>query len=120
MNAWFPRITVHSLAIVLSVLTYVLTTRAEHERRPPSIAIAWVLGLIAMPYLALPMYLLFGRRKLKRRTSPPAGGLPGHQTLGGTPHRELRTAGRRPGAGAHASKRRRGACRAVRADEPRQ
>ena len=24
MNAWFPRITVHSLAIVLSVLTYVL------------------------------------------------------------------------------------------------
>jgi cardiolipin synthase A/B len=73
VSAWFPRFTVHSLAIVLSVLTYVLTTRSEHERRPPSIAIAWVLGLIAMPYIALPMYLLFGRRKLKRRTSPPAG-----------------------------------------------
>ena len=73
MSAWFPRITVHSLAIVLSILTYVLTTRVEHERRPPSIAIAWVLGLIAMPYIALPMYLLFGRRKLKRRSSPPAG-----------------------------------------------
>jgi cardiolipin synthase len=73
VSAWFPRFTVHSLAIVLSVLTYVLTTRSEHERRPPSIAIAWVLGLIAMPYIALPMYLLFGRRKLKRRTPPPAG-----------------------------------------------
>jgi len=73
VSAWFPRITVHSLAIVLSILTYVLTTRVEHERRPPSIAIAWVLGLIAMPYIALPMYLLFGRRKLKRRSSPPAG-----------------------------------------------
>lgn len=76
MSAWFPRITVHSLAIVLSILTYVLTTRVEHERRPPSIAIAWVLGLIAMPYIALPMYLLFGRRKLKRRSSPPAGTCP--------------------------------------------
>ena len=67
MNAWFPRITVHSLAIVLSVLTYVLTTRVEHERRPPSIAIAWVLGMIAVPYVVLPMYLMFGRRKLPRR-----------------------------------------------------
>jgi cardiolipin synthase len=66
---WLPRFTLHSLAIVVSVLTYVLTTRAERERRPPAIAIAWVLGLIALPYLALPMYLLFGRRKLPRKTS---------------------------------------------------
>jgi cardiolipin synthase len=70
MTAWFPRITVHSLAIVLSLLTYVLTTRTEHERRPPSIAISWVLGLIALPYVALPIYLLFGRRKLQRKITP--------------------------------------------------
>ena len=69
MNAWFPRVTAHSLAIVVSVLTYVLTTRAERERRPPAIAIAWVLGMVAFPYLVLPMYLMFGRRKLPRRTS---------------------------------------------------
>ncbi len=67
--AWFPRVTLHSLAIVLSVLTYVLTTRVERERRPPSIAIAWVLGMIALPYMTLPMYLLFGRRKLPRKTA---------------------------------------------------
>jgi cardiolipin synthase A/B len=73
VNIWFPRITVHSLAIVLSLLTYVLTTRAERERRPPSIAIAWVLGLIALPYVVLPMYLMFGRRKLLRRFSPRSG-----------------------------------------------
>jgi cardiolipin synthase len=70
VTAWFPRVTAHSLAIVLSLLTYVLTTRAERERRPPSIAIAWVLGLIALPYAALPMYVLFGRRKLPRRVVP--------------------------------------------------
>ena len=69
MSAWFPRITTHSLVIAISVLTYVLTTRAEGDRRPPSIAIAWVLGLIALPYLVLPMYLMFGRRKLPRRVA---------------------------------------------------
>jgi cardiolipin synthase len=73
VSAWFPRITLHSLAILVSVLTYVLTTRAERERRPPAIAIAWVLGMLALPYLALPMYLLFGRRKLPRRTSAWSG-----------------------------------------------
>ena len=73
MNAWFPRVTAHSLVIVVSVLTYVLTTRAERERRPPAIAIAWVLGMVAFPYLVFPMYLMFGRRKLPRRTSAWSG-----------------------------------------------
>ena len=67
MSAWFPPVTLHSLVIVISVLVYVLTTRVERERRPPSIAIAWVLGMIALPYLTLPTYLLFGRRKLPRK-----------------------------------------------------
>lgn len=73
MNAWIPRVTLHSLVIAISVLVYVLTTRVEHERRPPSIAIAWVLGMIAVPYLALPTYLMFGRRKLPRRVLPSSG-----------------------------------------------
>ncbi len=73
MGAWFPRITLHSLAIVLSLLTYVLTTRAGQERRPPSIAISWVLGLLALPYVVLPMYVLFGRRKIQRAVPPCLG-----------------------------------------------
>jgi cardiolipin synthase len=73
VNAWFPRVTAHSLVIAVSVLTYVLTTRAERERRPPAIAIAWVLGMVAFPYLVLPMYLMFGRRKLPRRASAWSG-----------------------------------------------
>jgi cardiolipin synthase len=76
VNAWFPRITFHSLVIVISVLTYVLTTRVEHERRPPSIAIAWVLGMIAVPYFALPMYIFFGRRKLPRKVLQPSATWP--------------------------------------------
>src|SRR5712671_91641 len=70
VNTWFPPVTLHSLVVAISVLVYVLTTRVERERRPPSIAIAWVLGMIAVPYLALPSYLLFGRRKLPRNVLP--------------------------------------------------
>jgi cardiolipin synthase A/B len=73
MNIWLPTVSLHSLVIVLSILVYILTTRAQRARRPPSIAIAWVLGMIALPYLALPMYLMFGRRKLPRKTLQRAG-----------------------------------------------
>jgi cardiolipin synthase len=69
VTGWFPRITIHSLLIVISLLIYVLTTRLERTRRPPSIAIAWVLSLIALPYFALPTYLIFGRRKVRRKAS---------------------------------------------------
>jgi cardiolipin synthase A/B len=69
VTGWFPRITIHSLIIVISLLIYVLTTRLERTRRPPSIAIAWVLSLIALPYFALPTYLIFGRRKVRRKAS---------------------------------------------------
>jgi cardiolipin synthase A/B len=70
MSTWFPRLTAHSLIVAVSVLIYILTTRARRARRPPSIAIAWVLGLIALPYAVLPMYLVFGQRKLPRKISP--------------------------------------------------
>jgi cardiolipin synthase len=55
---------------MLALLTYVLTTRLERERRPPSVAISWVFAMIALPYLALPLYVMFGRRKLSRRITP--------------------------------------------------
>ena len=68
ISVWSEGVAVHSLAVTASLLTYVLTTRSQHTRRPPAIAIAWVLGLFTLPYLALPLYLLFGRRKLPRQT----------------------------------------------------
>lgn len=76
MNFWLPTVSLHSLAIVVSILVYILTTRAERVRRPPSIAIAWVLGMIALPYLTLPMYLMFGRRKLPRKPLRHSGARP--------------------------------------------
>ena len=70
---WLPTPTQHLLVSVVALLIYVLTTRARHERRAPTSAIAWVLGLALMPYLMLPLYLMFGQRKLPPVVMPRVG-----------------------------------------------
>ncbi len=78
--AWLPSPAQHFLFGALAVLAYVLTTRLRREQRAPSTAIAWVMGLALLPYLILPMYLMFGRRKLRPGGSPrpPRVTPPGH------------------------------------------
>ncbi|UST54976.1 phospholipase D-like domain-containing protein [Comamonadaceae bacterium OTU4NAUVB1] len=63
--AWLPSPSQHFLVVAIALLVYVVTTRARREQRPPATAIAWVMGLVLMPYVALPGYLLFGQRKLR-------------------------------------------------------
>jgi cardiolipin synthase len=57
----------HGLIVVTGLLVYVVASRTLHQRRYPSAAIGWVLALLLIPYVALPLYLLFGTRKLVRR-----------------------------------------------------
>lgn len=57
-------LSLHGLITVAALLTYVIFTRAQHQRRYPSAAIGWVISLLLIPYLALPLFLLFGTRKL--------------------------------------------------------
>ncbi len=66
-------LTLHGLVTLVAVLLYVVTSRLLHQRRHPSAAIAWVLFILLMPYLALPAFLTFGSRKLAR---PHAWALP--------------------------------------------
>lgn len=70
---WLPTPTQHLLVSAIALLTYVLTTRARHERRAPTSAIAWVLGLALIPYVMLPLYLMFGQRKLRPVVTPHVG-----------------------------------------------
>jgi len=70
----------HTIAVVLGLLIYVLGTRINQQRRHPSAAIGWVLGMVAFPYATLPLFLLFGVRKFARparrhhwQAPPPAG-----------------------------------------------
>jgi cardiolipin synthase len=57
----------HAAVVVTGLLFYVATSRTLHVRRYPSAAISWVLALALIPYVALPVYLLFGTRKLARK-----------------------------------------------------
>lgn len=69
-------ISLHGLVVVVGLLVYVLASRSLRQRRQPSAAIAWVLSILFIPYLGLPLYLLFGNRKLAHGESPPALALP--------------------------------------------
>lgn len=70
---WLPTPSQHFLVSTIALLIYVLTTRVRDQRRAPTAAIAWVLGLALVPYLMLPLYLLFGQRKLPPAVTPYAG-----------------------------------------------
>ena len=65
-------LTVHGLVTLSGLLVYAVASHARRQRRHPSAAIAWVVSLALMPYLALPLYLLFGSRKVARGPAPPA------------------------------------------------
>ena len=65
-NATVPLLTLHGLVTVGAVLCYVITSHVMHQRRHPAAAIAWMLFILLLPYLALPAFLMFGSRKLAR------------------------------------------------------
>lgn len=52
--------------VAAGLLTYVLVTRAGHQRRHPAAAVGWVVGIAAFPYVGLPLFLVFGTRKFAR------------------------------------------------------
>ena len=74
-------LSLHGLIVALGLLVYVLTSHSLQQRRSPTAAISWVLTIALVPYLGLPLYLLFGTRKLahagsniQAKTSAPDSG----------------------------------------------
>jgi cardiolipin synthase len=49
---------------MLGLAVYAITSHTLRQRRHPSAAIAWVISLVLLPYLTLPLYLIFGSRKI--------------------------------------------------------
>lgn len=62
-------LTLHGLVTVFALLLYVITAHVLQQRRQPAAAIAWIMFIVSLPYLALPAFLVFGSRKLKRPSS---------------------------------------------------
>lgn len=60
----------HAAFVGAGLLVYVMATRIARQRRHPSAAIGWVLGIAAFPYLVVPLFLIFGTRKFARTASP--------------------------------------------------
>ncbi len=59
-------LTVHGLVTALAILLYAVQAHGEVQRRQPAAAIAWMLFIVLLPYLALPAYMVFGTRKRAR------------------------------------------------------
>ena len=57
MGQW---LTLHSLVIAIALLIYVITSHVMKHHRHPSAAIAWILFIVLMPYVALPAFLTVG------------------------------------------------------------
>jgi len=56
---------------MIGLAIYVAVSHTLRQHRHPSAAIAWVVTLVLLPYVGLPLYLLFGTRKLVRREYGP-------------------------------------------------
>lgn len=63
---WSLSVWEHAGFIAVGLFVYVFTTRVREQRRHPAAAIAWVMAIIAFPYLAIPLFLMFGTRKTVR------------------------------------------------------
>ncbi|MEI9948011.1 MAG: phospholipase D-like domain-containing protein [Pseudomonadota bacterium] len=67
MHAPFWILTHHAVSITTNVLVLLLARSLLRQRRPASNLIAWLLAIVLIPYLGIPLYLIFGGRKLAGR-----------------------------------------------------
>jgi len=77
----FDLISLHGIVVVAGLMIYVIVSHTMRQRRQPAAAIAWVITLALVPYVGLPLYLIFGTRKLVRpkRAVAHAPSVPGEQ-----------------------------------------
>jgi len=69
-------ISLDGLVVMIALAIYAIASHTLHQRRHPSAAIAWVVTLVLIPYVALPLFLVFGTRKLVRRQYGPPRAAP--------------------------------------------
>ncbi len=67
--AYADLFTLHGLLSALGLLVYTVGSRTLQQRRHPSAAISWVMLILLLPEVGVPLYLLFGTRKLPKAKS---------------------------------------------------
>jgi cardiolipin synthase A/B len=63
VNPWGGWFVAHLATVAATVLVVPFLARILHERRPQGSTIAWLLVVIAIPYVGIPLYLVLGPRK---------------------------------------------------------
>jgi cardiolipin synthase len=56
----------HLLTVGGFLLAFFLIARLMSEKKQPGNTLAWLLGIVLVPYVGVPLFLLFGGRKLQR------------------------------------------------------
>jgi cardiolipin synthase len=56
----------HLFSLVGFILAFFLVARLMSEKRAPANTFAWLLGILLLPWVGVPLYLIFGGRKLRR------------------------------------------------------
>jgi cardiolipin synthase len=65
----------HALTLVALFASIVMLVRLFDSRRTPQSTFAWLLAIVFMPFIAIPLFLAFGRRKFPRAAKGPSQAL---------------------------------------------
>src|SRR5665213_3887294 len=57
----------HLLAVLIGLVTAGFFVAVLGQQRPAGSAFAWLLVILFVPYLGIPLYVVFGGRKFRRR-----------------------------------------------------
>lgn len=56
----------HCIAVASFLLAFVLLTDVFRKHRQPGGTMAWALAIVLIPYVGVPLYIIFGGRKIQR------------------------------------------------------
>ena len=57
----------HLLTSIGFILALAFLSHILRERRSPTSTLAWLMAIVFIPYIGVPLYLIFGGRKMIRK-----------------------------------------------------
>ncbi|MEO7109118.1 MAG: phospholipase D-like domain-containing protein [Polyangiaceae bacterium] len=85
----------HAFAVLTMLASLIMILRLLDTRRTQQSTVAWLLAIVFMPFVAIPLYLMFGARKFPRRAKGPGDG---KRAIANRPKKKLDHEGNRQGS----------------------
>jgi cardiolipin synthase len=64
----------HAVTVLAAIASFVMVTALSGSRRTSQSTLAWLLAVVFMPFVAIPLFFLLGRRKFPRSAKRPSEG----------------------------------------------